>query len=267
MNKILIPFFLTFFFLGIVANFAVSGESLEIWGSTTCQKRFLEPGAKDAEKATGVSIRVNGTGTGQGLVALITGKTEVSAASEDLNDAIASAKNYAQKTGIPLTVPKTLKFHKILDDEIVPIIHKSNPVKSLSWQQLKAIHTGSIKNWKEVGGPDLPITVVTSHEGSATRAFFSKTVMGNEPYVSTSIKVDSTAKEILETSKNQGAIGVVSIAFLMITHLDTKILNTDKMVRPLGLITIGAPSAKAKKVIDYFQSEEGKKSIGKIKMF
>lgn len=263
----LILFLLFFPFLVSGAPYAFSGESLEIWGSTTCQKRFLEPFAKDLEKATGVAVRVNGTGTGQGLVALITGKIEVSAASEDLQASIASAKNVAQKTGTPLVIPKNLVFHHILDDEIVPIVHKNNPVRSLNWQQLRAIHTGDIKNWKEVGGPDWPITVVTSHEGSATRSFFNATVMDSKPYVGSAVKVDSTAKEILEVSKGKGAIGVVSIAFLRITQMDTKAITTDKLVRPLGLITIGTPSGKAKKVIDYFKSEEGKKTIGKIRMF
>ena len=267
MFKTLISLFLVFPVIVIGAAYAVSGESLEIWGSTTCQKRFLEPTARDVERATGVSIMVKGTGTGQGLVALISGKVDVSAASEDLQGAIASAKTLSQKTGTSLVIPKNLVFHRILDDEIVPIVHKSNTVRSLTWQQLKAIHTGAIKNWKEVGGPDLPITIVTSHEGSATRAFFNTVVMDKKPYVSSAVKVDATAKEIQEVSKDKGAIGVVSIAFLMITHMDTKVLTTDKIIRPLGLITIGAPSGKAKKVIDYLQSEEGKKVIGKIKMF
>lgn len=248
------------------ASQAVSGETLEIWGSTTCQKRFLEPGARDVEKATGITIKVNGSGTGQGLLALIEGKTEISAASEDLKDSIKLARNLAQQDSIPLSVPKNLVFHKIMDDEIVPIVHKSNSVKALSWKQLKDIHTGNIRNWQEVGGPDLPITIVTSHEGSATRSFFSRKVLDNAPFSSNTIKVDSTAKEILEVSIKRGAIGVVSIAFLMITPMDTRILKTEKIVRPLGLITIGTPSGKAKKAIEYLQSEEGQKSINKMSM-
>lgn len=267
MRKTLISFFLVFPVILIGAVYAVSGDSLEIWGSTTCQKRFLEPTAKDVEKATGVSVMVKGTGTGQGLVALISGKINVSAASEDLQGAISSAKAIAQKTGTSLVIPKNLVYHRILDDEIVPIVHKSNTVKSLTWQQLKAIHTGSIKNWKEVGGPDLPITIVTSHEGSATRNFFNTVVMDNKPYVSSTVNVDATAKEILEVSKNKGAIGVVSISFLMITQMDTRVLTTDKIIRTLGLITIGAPSGKAKKVIDYLQSADGRKVIEKVRMF
>ncbi|RMG72877.1 MAG: phosphate ABC transporter substrate-binding protein, partial [Nitrospirae bacterium] len=59
-------------------------ERLQVWGSTTCQKRFLEPGAKAFKKATGIDLKVVGVGTGNGLIALIEGKTKVSAASEDL---------------------------------------------------------------------------------------------------------------------------------------------------------------------------------------
>lgn len=235
-------------------------SQLILYGSTTCISRFLEPGDAELEKETGIMLKTVGTGTGQGLFALIQGLVEVSAASEPLDEAIKSAKKFAATKNIDtLAVPDNLRFHKIMDDEIVVIVHRENPVTSLTWKQLKDLHTGAIKNWKEVGGLDMPVKIVTSHAGSATRQFFQKTVMEGAPYVPTAITVNPTAKEIEMVSRDQGAIGAVSKMFYVKFPQNTKALRTEGIVRPLGLITRGEPSEKVQKVISFFTKGNGRK--------
>ncbi|GAB4252656.1 substrate-binding domain-containing protein [Deferrisoma sp.] len=244
--------------LSLVPGLALAAP-LQIWGSTTCQKRFLEPGAKALEKATGVRIKVLGVGTGKGLIGLIQGKCKVSAASEDLDGAIKSAQKAAKKAGKSIEIPDNLVYHELFRDTIVPIVHKDNPIESLTFEQLKAINTGKITNWKELGGPDLPIRVVTSHAGSATRAVFQKIVMNKEPYVDGAVEVKSTRDEINEVSKYKGAIGAVSEGFFLQNPGKAKVVKTDPISRPLGLITVGEPAPEVQKVIDFFRSDEGKK--------
>ncbi|RMF99736.1 MAG: phosphate ABC transporter substrate-binding protein [Nitrospirae bacterium] len=258
--KRLISFTVAGIFLLMMAG-ASFAERLQVWGSTTCQKRFLEPGAKAFKEKTGITLKVVGVGTGKGLIALIEGKTSISAASEDLEGAIHSARKAAKKLGKSITIPDNLQYHEIARDVIVPIVHKENPIQSLTWQQLKDINTGKIKNWKELGGPDLPIRVVTSHAGSATRAVFQKLVMDKDEYVSDAVKVKSTRLEVQEVSKYKGAIGAVSEGFVKLNPGKTKVVKTDTISRPLGLITIGKPEGAAKKLIEFFRSEEGKKYI------
>jgi phosphate transport system substrate-binding protein len=200
-----------------------------------------------------------GVGTGQGLFALVQGLTEVSAASEDLLSAIESAKKYATAKKGAIGIPDNLQFHKIADDEVAVIVNKDNPVQSLTWRQLKAINTGTIKNWKEVGGLDWPIKVVTSHDGSATRLFFQKTIMENASYTLQATIVWTTEKEIQEVSRDKSAVGAVSVTFLAKNPMNTKKVTTDPIVRPLGLITRGDPSQKVRKVIEFFTTGEGKK--------
>lgn len=236
-------------------------ESIEIWGSTTCQKRFLEPGANALKDATGIEVKVLGVGTGKGLIGLIEGKTSVSAASSELSSSINSAKKAAKKAKKNVSIPEDLVVHEVARDVIVPILHKDNPISSLTWEQLKDIHTGKVKNWKAVGGPDLPIRVITSHEGSATKAVFQSTVMKKEAYVSNAVKVNSTRKEIDEVSKFKGAIGAVSEGFYKQNPGKTKTVKTESITRPLALITKGEPSSDVKKIIAFFRSEEGKKYI------
>ena len=234
---------------------ALSGQLVEVWGSTTCQKRFLEPAAQGLQKATGIEVIVKGVGTGKGLIALLDGKTSVSAASEDLAGAINSARKVAAQASRDLEISDSLVYHEIMRDRIIPIVHESNPVSQLTWQQLRDLHTGKITNWKEVGGLDMPVQVITSHTGSATKAVFQKIVMDKKDYAFDAIVVDSTRKEIIAVTKNRAAIGAVSAGFLKMYSGNTKPVKTEPITRPLGLITIGEPQPQVRKMINYLLSD------------
>ena len=79
----------------VLAGTGALAAELPMWGSTTCQKRFLEPGAEALEKATGVKIKVFGVGTGKGVLALFDGKTSVALTSSPFEDSLATAKKAA----------------------------------------------------------------------------------------------------------------------------------------------------------------------------
>jgi phosphate transport system substrate-binding protein len=248
--------------LGFLTTFAASAADLALWGSTTCQKRFLEPGADALEKATGVKIKVYGVGTGKGMLALIEGKSTVAISSNTLEESINSAQKVRAKDDkLSIEVPEGLQYHKITEDVIVPIVHKDNPVDALTWQQLADLNTGMVTNWQGVGGPDLPVQVVTSHAGSSTKAVFQKQVMEKADYVSDAVVVKSTRLEINEVSKNKGGVGAVSAGFVSLNPGNTKVVKTAPITRPLGLITIGDPTPEVQKVIDFFGSPEGRKYI------
>ncbi len=252
--------------LVFAALMLVVGNSMaadvNLWGSTTCQKRFLEPGAKALEAATGVSTKVFGVGTGKGLVALLEGKTNVAITSNNLEGSVNSAQKVLKKDGKPAAqIPDDLQFHKITEDIIVPIVNKDNPVTSLNWAQLADLNTGKVTNWKEVGGPDLAVQVVTSHAGSSTKAVFQKQVMKKADYAASAIQVKSTRLEINEVSKAPGGVGAVSAGFFSLNPGRCKVVKTDTISRPLALITIGDPAPEVQKVIDFYRSAEGQKYI------
>lgn len=246
----------------VLAGTGALAAELPMWGSTTCQKRFLEPGAEALEKATGVKIKVFGVGTGKGVLALFDGKTSVALTSSPFEDSLATAKKAAKEEGrAEVKVPANLKFHPITEDVIVPIVHKDNPVSELSYEQLADLSSGKVKNWKEVGGPDLAVQVVTSHGGSSTREVFQNQVMKKAPYAGNAIEVNSTRLELNEVSKNPGGLGAVSAGFYHQNPGNAKIVKTAPISRPLAFITLGDPTAEVQKVIDFFRSAEGKKYI------
>lgn len=242
----------------LVSSLAMA-STIKVFGSTTCQKAFLEPGAADYKAATGDDIKVLGVGTGKGMMALIEGKAKVAAASSPLESAIKSAKKAAAKAGKEISIPDNLIFHEMTVDIIVPIVHKDNPVDALTFEQLTKLNTGAVTNWKEVGGSDMPVKVVTSHAGSATRAVFQKKVMKKADYIADATIVKSTRLELQNVSKNKGAIGAVSQKFYSQNPGDTKIVKTDDISRPLALITVGEPTPEVQKLIDFFRSPAGQK--------
>ena len=253
---------IVFFSLVLVGAFTAAAAEVHLWGSTTCQKRFLEPGAKALEEATGIKIKVFGVGTGKGMVALFQGKTNVALTSNVLEGSINSAQKVRKKAGQePIDVPEGLQFHTITEDIIVPIVHKDNPVQSLTWEQLAKLNTGEITNWKEVGGTDMPVHVITSHAGSSTKAVFQKLVMKKADYAAAAEQVKSTRLELNLVSKDTGGIGAVSQGFFNLNPGNTKIVKAKKISRPLALITIGDPTPDVQKIIDFFRSAEGKKYI------
>jgi len=245
---------------GLIAAPAFAVE-LIISGSTTVQKRIVEPGAVKLKEVTGIDAKFQGVGTGKGMMALADGKVTVAAASETLAEAIDSARKQAADAGATFTAPADLKFYELARDSIVVIVHKDNPVASLSKEQLKAIHTGKAKNWKDVGGPDLPVKVVTSHAGSATRNVFAKQMMDGADYVGDAVEVRTTREEINEVSKDKGAIGAVSGGFFAQNRGNAKTVKAPQISRPLGLITKGDASPDVQKVVEFFTKGPGKELI------
>lgn len=246
-------------FAGVMTFSTVSAgaETVRLHGSTTVQKRIMEPGKEALKKATGIELVLVGNGTGNGLEDLVAGKCDAGMASEELADAVASMKDASGKVA-----SGDLKPHVITSDVIKVIVNPSNPVTKLDKEQLKGLHNGTIDNWKKVGGPDLPVIVVTSHLGSATRKVFQKTIMDGTTYVAGALEVETTRKEIEDVGQFPEGIGAVSMGFINLpgNKEKVKIVETPNISRPLMLITKGDASPGVKKIVDFFTGE-GKKFI------
>lgn len=96
-------------------------------------------------------------------------------------------------------------------DGVGMVVHKSNPVKMLTRGQVIGIYTGAVKNWKAVGGPDLPITVVSKAEGRSTLEVFAQHFGLTSRTIKAHIIVGDNQQEIRTISTNKGSIGYVSI--------------------------------------------------------
>ncbi len=237
-------------FVAIAFTGEVMAKELTMAGSTTVQKRVLEPVKDGISSTTGLDLSIRGTGSGNGFKELIEGKIVASIASSPLQSLL-------NKNG--LSDDGTYQEHIIIQDVIVPIVHNSNPVSELTWQQLTDINTGTITNWKDVGGPDQKIVVVTSHKESATRSVFQKKVMKKTDYVKGAREVKSTRQEVDLVGKYKGGIGAVSEAFVQLNPGKVKVVKTNRISRPLSIITRGEPNNDIQALIDYLRTPDAMK--------
>jgi len=105
--------------------------------------------------------------------------------------------------------------HIVAVDRLVMITHPSNPVESLTIGQIGAIYAGQIDNWSVLGGPDLPITVVSRPEGSGTRSVFESRIFGDAdaPAISDQVIASTHTEAAQVVSQAEGAIAFVGYAF------------------------------------------------------
>lgn len=241
---------------------------LRIVGSTTVAKSLLEPNRDRIRTATGIEFELQCKGTGAGLLRLADGNADVSGASETLADSIASAETRAQSERFTISIPKNLVYSEIVHERIVIIVNaKNSAIKKLSKQDLANIYTQRVVNWRDVGGKDQDITVFISPVGAATRALFQKVIMDGAEYPNDDVHnggivmpVSTTARAIDNVAMVPDSIAAVSDSVLSMHPRKSDVLIVDAPVidHPLGFITVGKPSAKVQKLIDYLRSTEGK---------
>lgn len=173
-------------------------------------------------------------------------------------------------------IDKGVKTFLIGRDAIGAWVNRKNPVSELTSAQLADIFSGKIKNWKEVGGSDLPITIYVVDVNSATRKVFSKGILGEKRYGG-KVKLTRPDHAIIEQIAGDiGGIGHLSFALgdnhpqsAMAKKIDidgqkASVNNPDYPVtRPLYLITKGEPKGAVKEFIDWTLSPEGQKIVKK----
>lgn len=217
-------------------------------GATTVQNVVVKPTLAAVEKATGHTLQVVGNATGKGLVDLVSGAADAAMVSEPLEIAVEAAAAAGKQID-----PKTLQFAVVKKDEIVFTVHASNPVKKLSFEQIRDIHTGKIANWKDVGGKDLPIVVYSDATTGGTRAMVKKIVLGGVEY-GANVKAQTSVKRAAELVAGDEA-GIAGVGKGFVVEGKAAIVAAPKIERPLGFVTIGAPKAEVKAVIDAFAKE------------
>jgi phosphate transport system substrate-binding protein len=149
--------------------------------------------------------------------------------------------------------PKTIQFFELKKDEIVFVVHPSNPVGKLTWEQIRDIHTGKIANWKEVGGKDQAIVVYSDSTTGGTRAMVKKVVMGGAEY-GPAVKAQTSVKRAAEMVGADEA-GITGVGKGFVDAAKNKVVDTKRLERPLALATLGAPKPAAKAVIEAFAKE------------
>ncbi len=237
-----------FLFLMACAGSSIAGP-LVLSGSSTMQKRILEPAQHELEKKTGVAVDVRGAETVRGLKDLISGAAD--AAISDCPLALAF-----QETGVP--AEGTYREHVIAQDQIVAVVNAHNKVKKLSKEQLAGIHSGKITNWKEVGGSDESIAVVVPPQSSGTRSVIADSLMDGAAFAANAYVTVTDREAVDIVAKSPIAIALLSEGFAR-NNKGLKVVPTPPVKRQLCIITKNDPADNLKKVIEFLQSKAAKK--------
>jgi len=167
-----------------------------------------------------------------------------------------------------------LKSYAFAIDGVAVAVHPSNSVKSLSTKQVQDIFAGKIKNWQAVGGKNSPIHLYTRDEASGTRAVFWKKLLKKGPIADNANIVPSNGAMKVAISRDENAIGYLSIGHIDNTISPVKIdgiypsqenakNGSYKVVRKLYMNTKGEPDKLVKIFINYILSPEGAEIIKK----
>lgn len=154
-----------------------------------------------------VKIQVTGGGSGVGLAALQQGQIDIANSSRPIKAAESAA--YVNGVGNG----KRPREYKVAVDGLSVYVNKDNPVKALDLEQLQGIFTGKIKNWKEVGGNDSPITVYSRENSSGTYEFFKEHVLKGKDFLAAAQTMAGTAALLQAVDKDKNGIGYGGAAY------------------------------------------------------
>ena len=180
-------------------------DKIDIKGSDSMVILNQELAAAFANAEPDTALRVSGGGSNRGVAALFRGDVDIAACSRQLlPEEIASFRTRFDRE--PLILPVAL-------DGLGVYVHNTNPVTRLTLQQVRAIFTGEITNWQDVGGPDRPINVISRDEYSGTYESFKNRVLGDGNFTRAAKFVSTTSTLISMVSRYRWAIGYGGIAY------------------------------------------------------
>jgi len=231
-------------------------RDVRLSGSSTIAPVMSEIGNRFEETRPGVKVFVEAGGSGKGLADLRKGLVDMAMVSREMTPE-----------------ESDLQAHVIAYDGIALVVTADNPLSSLSDDQVRAIFTGEIRNWSDLGGPDLPVVVVAKGEGRATSEVFNAYLGLTPDQIRGDLVAAENAQMIKTVSVTPGSIGYVSIGAALTDiqfGVPIKLLplgdvpataeevanGTYRAVRPLNLVTLGELSADVKDLIAYSNSPE-----------
>jgi phosphate transport system substrate-binding protein len=264
--------------LGGCSRQGQQADSIQIKGSDT-MVNLGQAWAEEFMKANPkVSVAVTGGGSGTGIAALLSNTCDIAELSRVLNpEEIEMAR---KKSFEPRQITVAL-------DGLAVVVHPANPLSQLTQDQLAAIFSGAVKNWKDVGGADLPIVVLSREVNSGTHVYFKEHVLRHNrkesqvEFAANALLMPSSQAIADEVAQNPGAIGYYGMGYISPREkalavakdasspyipptIENVISNAYPISRPLLMVTRGQPTGLVARFIDFVLSTAGQKVVEKI---
>jgi len=220
-------------------------------------------------------MAVTGGGSGTGLSSLISGTCDIAMSSRNIKEKeILLAK---QKGINPYET-------KVALDGLAVVVNPKNPVSKLTVEQLAGIFTGRVTNWKEVGGNDQKIVILSREVNSGTHVYFKEHILrkgnpnGKQEFAPSALLLPSSQAIADEVANNPSAIGYYGMGYISAKQKPVAVAKDEKsdyvapvienvlngkypISRPLFLYTNGLPQGLVKKFIDFCLSKEGQEIV------
>lgn len=243
-------------------------RTIENKGSDTLVNLALAWAEAYMEARPSLRISVTGGGTGTGIAAMLNGTVDMANASREIKaEEIQAARNKGMSP----------QQFAVAGDAIAVIVNLSNPVQTLTLQQISDIYTGKIKNWQGVGGEDRPIVLLSRESNSGTYVYFLENVvrLGKKSallFSSDTLLMPSSQGISTEVSQNPNAIGYDGLGYVT---PDLKVLavaadarqpyvlpsqgtvhdGTYPIARMLYIYTPNEPSSEVRSYLEWIQND------------
>jgi phosphate transport system substrate-binding protein len=226
-----------------------------------------------------VSIAVTGGGSGTGIASLINGTVDIANASREMKE---KEIDEARANGIDPVK------HVVAIDALAIIVHPDNPVEGLTLQQLSDIYTGRATNWKEVGGSDSPIILLSRETNSGTHVYFLEEVVrlgdkeNKDIFAPQTLLMPSSVGITSELRRNPNAIGYDGLGYVDPAHekvlsiainddapyvkptVDTATQGSYPLSRDLFMYTAGEPAGAVAEYLKWIISAAGQQIVANL---
>ncbi|HEY64666.1 MAG TPA: phosphate ABC transporter substrate-binding protein [Caldilineae bacterium] len=244
-------------------------ETIENKGSDTMVNLALAWAETYMQLHPEVRISVTGGGSGTGIAAMINGTVDIANASRRMKPKEIEAAKANGITPVEFVVAR---------DAIAVVVHPSNPVEGLTLQQISDIYTGKITNWKEVGGEDRPIVLLSRESNSGTYMYFLEQVvrLGDKEsdllFSPDTLLMPSSEGISAEVRQNPNAIGYDGLGYVtpdqkvlaiardeagpyVLPSVETVNDGSYPIARPLYMYTAGQPTGHIKEYLDWILTD------------
>jgi len=253
-------------------------NSLQIKGSDTMVNLGQAWAEAYMKQNPGTSIAVTGGGSGTGISAMVNNTCDIAEVSREMKESeiiLVESKGFTPKKII------------VALDGLAVVVNPKNNISELSIDQLADVFTGKIKNWKELGGRDAKIVLLSREVNSGTHVYFKEHVLrhgkadGKEEFASEALLLSSSQAIADEVSQNLDAIGYYGMGYITAKEkalkiskeknapaisptMDNVISGAYPISRPLLMYSKGEPKGLVKSFIDYVLSPAGQEIVKKL---
>lgn len=224
---------------------AGAADPVTIQGSTTFSSLLIEPHRAAIESLAGRRIEVIANKSIHGLVALLEGRARMAM----ISSALTAELEPLQRKHPSLPVDRLVGF-EVASTRVAVITHPAIPMRQIRRNDLARVLLGETKNWRQLGGPDLAITVVTVQPGGGVPTTVRSQVLGGKPIAAPlMVEVEAPRHVPKITRQLEGALGLTQLGLARQTAASELQLD-ERIEQELNLVTLGEPDRDLAAVIE-----------------